>query len=132
MQIDEQTKILIDLSTKFGELTGIVKSMKEVHDTNAITIKEIDKKIYGLDSWKNRLEQHITDEKEMAIMEVNKRLKPLEEHVEKVKNINFDKDKMILESRLSLREKIVLTVLAWFPTVVSAYLAIKYGISKLD
>lgn len=120
----EQSRVL-------GTLTGSMKSMEEVHNKNSVIIRELDNKIYGLDSWKNRLEKHITDEKEMALIEVNNRLKPLENHLEKVKDIEFSKDKMILESRLSLREKTILALISVFPTLVSGYLAIKYGITDL-
>jgi hypothetical protein len=65
-----------------GGMAERMSSLDKKVEDNTIITKDIQVKTYNLNSWKDGIVHMIVDEKERAVELINKRLLPIEEHVE--------------------------------------------------
>lgn len=121
MNNEDMVKLLIDIKsdvsatkTKVDSHDLLLKEYKNDLTTIHSKVDDVYTRTYNLDSWKNRLEKTITDEKEKAKLEVqnefNPRLVPLEKDYKDRQDNSKDNKSKAKGMFWSILEKIIIFI----------------------
>jgi len=82
--------LLFKISEDIGGLKTDIKNLKDLNVEQSKKINEVHEKTFNIDSWKNGMINHVTDEKEKLRADLMSEIIPLKEDFEKRKAFTSD------------------------------------------